>query len=91
MTSCKQAEVFPIIARLIRTAANEGVSGFIKHEDIASLLLADPVGSTHVVAARKHNTLEDDRRIASRMIEFFSKNITEGTSVRAKDFERERL
>ena len=84
-----QAEVFPLIARLIvRAPADE--SGFVEHEVIVSALLADADGEAAVSRAMAASSLRDYRSVASNMIAWFSQQITVGRSRWGEFFDRER-
>jgi len=85
----RQAEVFPLIARLIvRVSADN--SGFVDHEAIVSALLSDAEGKSIVAHASTASSLPNHRSVASNMVAWFSQQITIGRSRWAEFFDRER-
>lgn len=86
-----QAEVLPIIARLIRKLAGDPPE-YVPHDHLIAALLGDDAGRRHVDRARELQG--DDRRrevIAADMVARFSQRITGRDSPYAADFERKKL
>ena len=84
----REAEVFPIIVRLIRQECTEA-TGFISHQAITSALLED--GEAKALIAQAHQNQEGDQSrewIASNMVAWFSQRITIGRSAWTDSFER---
>jgi len=89
--SWKQADVFPIIARVIQTLYREQ-QRFITAQEIATTLLQDPEGHNLVLAAREQQ--EEQRSLdwlASNMVSWFSQRITVGRSEWDQAFERMKI
>ena len=90
-SSWKQADVFPIIVRLIEQAYREK-SQFITTDEIANRLLHD-VEERHLIGLaweqrQKKHSIEWHAR---NMISWFSQRITVGESDWAKAFERTKI
>jgi hypothetical protein len=89
--SWRQADVFPVIARLIEVAYRER-GKFITALEIAGRLLEDPEGRNLVEAARQQQHGEQSLEwLASNMISWFSQRITVGESEWAAAFERTKI
>lgn len=89
--SWKQADVFPIIARIIEQAYRE-LQGFINAQVIATRLLQDPEGRNLVEAAREQQQEQQSLEwLASNMVSWFSQRITIGESDWARAFERTKI
>ncbi len=90
--SWKQADVFPIIARVTEQAYREH-QRFISAQEIAARLLQDTEGRNLVEAA--HEKQEEDKQslewLASSMVSWFSQRITVGESDWARAFERTKI
>ena len=89
--SWKQADVFPIIARIIEQGYREQ-QGFVAAHDIARRLLQDTQGRNLVAAA--HEQQEEKQSLewlASNMVSWFSQRITVGESEWARAFERTKI
>jgi hypothetical protein len=87
----KQADVFPIIARLIGRASGEE-KRFVTAHEIAERLLQDSEGRNLVGAA--HEQREDGQSLewlASNMVAWFSQRISVGQSEWSPAFERQRI
>lgn len=87
--SFNQAEVFPLIARLITQAYTRDQS-FIDHRQIVAMLIADTDGKAVVDRAVVESSLRDAMHVASNMVAWFSQRITVANSPWASFFERER-
>lgn len=87
--SFNQAEVFPLIARLIAQAYTREQK-FIDHRQIVALLTADADGKVIVARALIESSLPDAAHVASNMVAWFSQRITVESSPWASFFERER-
>ena len=88
MICFREAEVFPVIARIIREKSADG-SGFVSHQAIASRLLEDR--EAKVLVAQAHQQQEGDQSqewIASNMVAWFSQRITVSRSDWVEAFER---
>ena len=89
--SWKQADVFPIIARVIEAAYREH-QRFITAQEIAARLLQDPEGHNLVEAAREQQQEQQSLEwLASNMVSWFSQRITVGESDWARSFERAKV
>lgn len=89
--SWKQADVFPVIARVIETAYRQD-QRFITAQEIAARLLQDPDGRKLVDAAREQQREQQSPEwLASNMVSWFSQRITVGESVWARAFERTKV
>jgi hypothetical protein len=89
--SWKQADVFPVIARVIEAAYREHQS-FINARAMAVGLLQDPEGRNMVEAAREQQQEQQSLEwLASNMVSWFSQRITVGESDWARAFERTRI
>lgn len=89
--SWRQADVFPIIARLIEVAYREH-GKFVTAREIAGRLMEDPEGCNQVEVAREQQ--QGDQSIewlASNMVSWFSQRISVGESEWAAAFERTRI
>jgi len=89
--SWKQADVFPIIARIIEEAYRER-QRFITGQEISARLLQDTAGRNLAEAAHEQ---QDEKQtlewLASNMVSWFSQRITVGESVWAGAFERTKI
>lgn len=87
----KQADVFPVIARIIQQPHCED-QGFVTSQEIAARLRQDSEGKTLVEATREQ---QDDKQslewLATNMVSWFSQRITVGESEWARAFERTRI
>ena len=90
--SWKQADVFPIIARVIEQAYREH-QRFINAQEIAARLLQDPEARNLVEAAREQQQEQQHSLewLASNMVSWFSQRITIGESDWARQFERTKI
>jgi hypothetical protein len=90
--SWKQADVFPIIACIIRQAYAEH-QRFMPAQEIAVRLLKDPEGRNLVEMAREQQQEEQQSLewLASNMVSWFSQRITVGESDWARQFERTKI
>ena len=87
----KQADVFPVIARVIEAAHREH-ERFISAQEIATRLLQDPEGRNIVEAAREQQQEQQSLEwLASNMVSWFSQRITVGESDWARAFERTKI
>jgi len=85
----KQADVFPVIARMIEQAYRER-QRFITAQEIAARLLEDTAGCNLVEAAHEQ---QDEKKqslewLASNMVSWLSQRITVGDSDCSRAFER---
>ena len=87
--SFSQAEIFPLIARLIVQASACG-NGFVEHPTIVSLLSADAEGSTIVHRAATSSGFPDPGHVAANMVAWFSQRISVNDSPWAAFFDRKR-
>jgi hypothetical protein len=87
----KQADVFPVIARVIEQAYREH-QRFVTSQEIAERLLQDNEGRNLVQGAREQ---QEDKQslewLASNMVSWFSQGITIGESDWARAFERTKI
>ncbi len=89
--SWKQADVFPIIARIIEQAYREQ-QRFVTAQEIAARLLQDSAGRNLVEAAREQQQDQQSLEwLASNMVSWFSQRITVGESDWARAFERTKI
>lgn len=89
--SWKQADVFPVIARLIEAAYRED-QRFITAHEIATRLLQDTEGRCIVEAAREQQQEQQSLEwLASNMVSWFSQRITVGESDWSRAFERTKI
>jgi len=89
--SWKQADVFPIIVRLIEQAYREKPE-FVTTDEIATRLLQDSEGRHLVELAWEHHHKKQSLDWHARnMISWFSQRITVGESQWAKAFERTKI
>lgn len=88
-SSFSQAEVFPLIARLI-LQASAGSTEFVEHPAIVSLLLADPEGSMIVERATNSSEFPDHQNAAANMVAWFSQQISVNNSPWVTFFDRDR-
>lgn len=87
----KQADVFPVIARLI-TIAHQQHQRFITAQEIAVGLLQDREGRNLVEAARMQQQEQQSLEwLASNMVSWFSQRITIGESDWLHAFERAKI
>lgn len=88
--SWKQADVFPVIARIIEQAHQE--HRFIASQEIAVRLRQDREGRNLVEAARDQQEEQQSLEwLASNMVSWFSQRITVGESDWARAFERTKI
>lgn len=89
--SWKQADVFPVIARVIEQASGEQ-RRFISSPEIAAKLLLDNEGRNLVESAREQQPEKQSLEwLASNMVSWFSQRITVGESDWARAFERTKI
>lgn len=89
--SWKQADVFPIIARIIEQAYREQ-HDFINAQEIATRLLQDPEGRNLAEVAREQQQEQQSLEwLTSNMVSWFSQRITIGESDWAGAFERTKI
>ena len=89
--SWKQADVFPVIARVIEAAYRED-QHFTTAQEIATRLLQDPEGHSIVEAAHEQQQEQQSLEwLASNMVSWFSQRITVGESDWARAFERTKI
>jgi hypothetical protein len=89
--SWKQADVFPIIARIIEQACGEQ-QRFITAQEVAARLLQDTEARNLVEAAREQQEEKQSLGwLASNMVSWFSQRITVGESDWARAFERTKI
>src|SRR5436309_13722781 len=89
--SWRQADVFPVIARIIEAAYREH-QGFVKARDIAERLLQDPEGRNLIEAARQQQQEQQSLEwLAGNMVSWFSQRITVSESDWAPAFERTKI
>jgi len=89
--SWKQADVFPVIARVIEQAYREH-QRFISAQEIAARLLHDTEGRNLVEAAGEQQQDKQSLEwLASNMVSWFSQRITVGESDWARAFERTKI
>jgi hypothetical protein len=89
--SWKQADVFPIIARIIEQAYREQ-QRFVTAQEITARLLQDSPGRNLVEAAREQQRDQQSLEwLASNMVSWFSQRITVGESDWARAFERTKI
>jgi len=86
----KQSEVFPAIAKAIRTV-HETTREFVTHDRLVEALMDDPVIRITLDAAPKRGCLLSGRALVSNMVAWFSRRITAKTSKYQHDFERVKL
>ena len=86
-----QDEVFPIIARAIRTQSQQS-ENFVTHEEIVAALLNDREGKALVEQLHlRHGHQHSEKWLVSNMIAWFSQRITAGYSEWATLFERKKI
>jgi hypothetical protein len=87
----KQADVFPIIAQIIRDLHARN-SGYVRHDEITAGLLADPAAAGIITDAYQQN---DEKRslewLAHNMVAWFSQRITSGHSDWDDAFDRQEI
>jgi hypothetical protein len=88
-----QDETEPIIADVIRKNSK---NDFVLHKEIVEGLLNDPIGKDLVEKARQKQRTETPNRwsadmMASNMVQWFSKRITDHDSQYEREFERKKL
>ena len=89
--SWKQADVFPIIARIIEQAYREH-QRFITAQEIAARLFQDSEGRHLAEIAREQQEEKQSLEwLASNMVSWFSQRITVGESDWARAFERTKI
>jgi hypothetical protein len=89
--SWKNADVFPVIARVIEAAYRDH-QRFISAQEIATRLLQEPDGCNMVEAAREQQQEQQSLEwLASKMVSWFSQRITVGESDWARAFERTKI
>src|SRR6266478_4468444 len=89
--SWKQADVFPVIARIIEQAHQEH-QRFVTSQEIAVRLLQTSEGRNLVEAAREQQQEKQSLEwLASNMVSWFSQRITVGESEWAQAFERTKI
>jgi hypothetical protein len=85
----KQADVFPIIAQIIRDLQGQEPR-FITHDEITRGLLADPAAAGIIADAHRQ---QDEKRslewLAHNMVAWFSQRITSGQSEWHDAFDRQ--
>jgi hypothetical protein len=87
----KQADVFPVIARVIEQAYRE-YQRFVTAQEIAARLLQDTEGRNLVEAAREQQEEKQSLEwLTSNMVSWFSQRITIGESEWARAFERTKI
>ncbi|MFO7906457.1 MAG: hypothetical protein ACQESR_31170 [Planctomycetota bacterium] len=90
-TTWKQADVFPIIAQLIRDIHSKE-KGFVTHDQIATALLADPAAARIIEQAQEESDQEKTIEWFTRnMVAWFSERITVGQSDWDHAFDRTKL
>jgi hypothetical protein len=86
----KQAEAFPVIARVIVNRASN-TNAFVEHETILDSLVDDSEGAALIARAlADRSSFADERAVAASMVAWFSQQITVGASEYGEVFERER-
>jgi phage I-like protein len=89
--SWKQADVFPMIARIIEQTYGER-QRLITGQEIAARLLQDTAGRNLVQAAHEQQDAKQTLEwLASNMVSWFSQRITVGESEWARAFERTKI
>ena len=89
--SFEHAEVFPVIARIIRQKYQQ-VGRFVTHQEIASALLEDDEATTLIERAYREQEGQQSREwLASNMVAWFSQRITTGQSQWGDTFQREEV
>lgn len=85
----RHAEVFPIIAEIIRDHSRRA-GGYITHREIAGELLLQKEGRAlaEEAAEKQGNPAEN---VASNMVAWFSKRFTEGETLFQGEFERKKI
>jgi len=86
----QQEKVFPLIARHILVESYRQ-NGFIRHDSIVDLLLADEEAAPIIEYAIGTSSLPDSRAVASNMVAWFSAQITSGSNIWSPLFVRQRL
>ncbi len=86
----QQEKVFPLIARHILVESYRQ-NGFIRHDSIVDLLLADEEAAPIIEYAIGTSSLPDSRAVASNMVAWFSAQITSGSNIWTPMFIRQRL
>jgi hypothetical protein len=90
-SSWKQADVFPIIARVIEQGYREH-HRFVTAREIAARLLQDTEGRNLVQTAKEQQEQKQALEwLASNMVSWFSQRITVGGSDWARVFERTKI
>jgi len=90
-SSWKQADVFPVIARIIEQACREH-QRFITAQEIAARLLQDSEGHNLVEAAREQQQDQQPLEwLASNIVSWFSQRITVGESDWVRALERTKI
>ena len=91
LTTWKQADVFPIIAQVIRDEYAQK-ERFVTHDEIIARLLAHPE-AVHLIG-QAHEQQDKQRPhewLAHNMVAWFSERITVGQSDWANEFIREKI
>ena len=90
-TTWKQADVFPIIADIIRNAYAED-QRYITHDQIAAALLRDPSASRIIAEAHEQQDAQQSLEwFAHNMVAWFSERITVAKSEWADAFDRSKI
>ena len=90
-TTWKQADLFPIIAQIIRDLhAKE--SRYITHDEITAGLLADPAAAGIIADAHKQQDKKQSLEwLAHNMLAWFSQRITSSRSDWGDAFDRQEI
>ena len=91
LTTWKQADVFPIIAQVIRDEYAQK-ERFVTHDEIIARLLAHPE-AVHLIeqAHEQQDKQRSHEWLAHNMVAWFSERITVGQSDWANEFNREKI
>jgi hypothetical protein len=86
-----QADVFPIIARVIREKYDQE-KGLVTHAEIVSALMEDTEAQKYIERARDRQKVKRPNEwIASNMVAWFSQKMTVGPSEWDDLFQREKV
>jgi hypothetical protein len=89
-TSFRHDDAFPLIATVISRLAH-GRGDYVRHDEIVSGLVADPIGSKLLARALKHSKWGTQRRAAANMVAWFSQQITIDVSPWTQYYSRKKI
>jgi hypothetical protein len=89
--SWEHADIFPVVARIIRQLS-ASTGDFVTHDEITVGLLTDPGSAGLIASARAQlEEAQTEKWIAHNMVAWFSQRITVGESDWAEGLDRKKI